>query len=240
MIVVPCPECGKKVKASDDLAGKRTTCPQCGARVLLPALEEEPSESKARSSPPRKSRAVLWIGLVSCLLVIAGAAVLSWFLYLAPLRQIQQRDTQPPNEEKQYRMRHIPILREADRDALQNFEVFAMPFLQNPKKLPRDPASQTKLHEKFAQVRDTLKEAVDHFSKPPPSTRPNIVQSQEEIRKYLQAWYTCYQDLAKALEPPPTLDSKKAKDLLQQYEQIRPLIENLRDNPLLHAPAEKK
>jgi RsiW-degrading membrane proteinase PrsW (M82 family) len=59
-ITFACPACGKKVRAPDTLAGKERPCPGCGARLTIPAAEEEaptysvePEEKPAqRPSPP--------------------------------------------------------------------------------------------------------------------------------------------------------------------------------------------
>lgn len=72
MAVVKCPECGKSLKVSDNLAGKRVRCPGCKNPITVPAPdapvlelaedeEEEgvtaqPRRNAARSAPPRRSR----------------------------------------------------------------------------------------------------------------------------------------------------------------------------------------
>lgn len=54
-IRVFCPRCGKKLKAPDELAGKRARCPGCGAAVELPAAE--PSAADGEGPPEQKPAA---------------------------------------------------------------------------------------------------------------------------------------------------------------------------------------
>ncbi|MFW6189464.1 MAG: ATPase, T2SS/T4P/T4SS family [Planctomycetota bacterium] len=52
-ITFRCPDCGKKLRASDSNAGKSATCPQCQTRVQIPAPGQEagsaPAESEAEA-----------------------------------------------------------------------------------------------------------------------------------------------------------------------------------------------
>ena len=50
-IVVEC-GCGKRFKAQDAHAGKRTKCPTCGADLLIPKVAQ--ATAAAVSIPPRK------------------------------------------------------------------------------------------------------------------------------------------------------------------------------------------
>jgi hypothetical protein len=63
-ISVVCSGCNSKLKAPDDLAGRKTNCPKCGAMLVIPAMPAaaEPALPEAmrrqqRNSPPRKSTA---------------------------------------------------------------------------------------------------------------------------------------------------------------------------------------
>lgn len=53
---VRCPECDKVVNAPDAARGKAVKCPQCEARIKVPASDEEPS-SKEKAAKPAKSSA---------------------------------------------------------------------------------------------------------------------------------------------------------------------------------------
>jgi hypothetical protein len=46
-IKLTCPECGSRIKAPDERAGKRGKCPECGERVRLPEHGIEDDESSA-------------------------------------------------------------------------------------------------------------------------------------------------------------------------------------------------
>src|SRR4051794_37382534 len=52
-IGVRCPGCAKKVKAKDELAGKRVKCPSCGQAVVLPSVHTS-SQLEATSPPAEK------------------------------------------------------------------------------------------------------------------------------------------------------------------------------------------
>src|SRR5207244_6138996 len=49
MKVHKCPECQASLKYGKDKAGRKTTCPQCGAEVLLP--KDEDNRPKAGADP---------------------------------------------------------------------------------------------------------------------------------------------------------------------------------------------
>jgi RsiW-degrading membrane proteinase PrsW (M82 family)/DNA-directed RNA polymerase subunit RPC12/RpoP len=61
-ISLTCGECGKRLKARDELAGKRLPCPHCGQKILIPEAdadiatfllqEETPPESPPSPAPP--------------------------------------------------------------------------------------------------------------------------------------------------------------------------------------------
>jgi predicted Zn finger-like uncharacterized protein len=60
MPVVECPDCGKSLKVSDDIAGKRVRCPGCKNPFVVPdALEvveeEEELEEQVTARPRRKT-----------------------------------------------------------------------------------------------------------------------------------------------------------------------------------------
>ena len=44
-IVIAC-QCGKKLQAKDELAGKRVKCPQCGQPLTVPAPGDMPTRSR--------------------------------------------------------------------------------------------------------------------------------------------------------------------------------------------------
>ena len=57
-ISVQCPSCEKKLKAKDELAGKRVKCPNCAQLVVVPSvcsapLQPTPPNPSPRKSPPR-------------------------------------------------------------------------------------------------------------------------------------------------------------------------------------------
>jgi hypothetical protein len=58
-IQLTCPSCGAKLKVKDELAGRTGKCPQCKARMEIPAAapaqEAAPTTAKAGASPPAKS-----------------------------------------------------------------------------------------------------------------------------------------------------------------------------------------
>ncbi|KKK74824.1 hypothetical protein LCGC14_2879880, partial [marine sediment metagenome] len=43
-ITVLCPNCGKKLKAPDKVAGKRAKCPSCGQIMQIPEIVHEAEE----------------------------------------------------------------------------------------------------------------------------------------------------------------------------------------------------
>jgi hypothetical protein len=93
-LVVPCPACGKKLRAGPALAGKQCKCPGCGGRVPVPSgAVAVPAAAVADRRPPRRRL------LVALLLVTAlgsGLALLTLAL-LGPGGQAGERtDTAPP------------------------------------------------------------------------------------------------------------------------------------------------
>src|SRR5487761_1552961 len=63
MPVIKCPDCGKSLKVSDNIAGKRVRCPGCKnpivVRVAAPVLElvdeEEEQEERVTTRPRREA-----------------------------------------------------------------------------------------------------------------------------------------------------------------------------------------
>src|SRR4051794_28146107 len=55
-----CPQCGKKLKAPDEAAGKSSKCPGCGGKVTCPALSRTASvvPRPAPTTPSPKAPAV--------------------------------------------------------------------------------------------------------------------------------------------------------------------------------------
>src|SRR5690242_10486486 len=47
MVAFACPQCGKSLKAKDELAGKKARCPQCGRAVPIPS-----ARTLAAAGPP--------------------------------------------------------------------------------------------------------------------------------------------------------------------------------------------
>jgi len=69
-----CPRCDRKLKARLELAGKKLKCPQCGNRVIVPALaESQPPASEERGWTGRKIVAV--VAVSAALLLLAAACV---------------------------------------------------------------------------------------------------------------------------------------------------------------------
>src|SRR5437879_5760857 len=55
-ISLPCPGCGRKLRAPDKLAGKTVACPHCAAKLTLPALEEEAAGYLLQDEPPAAAK----------------------------------------------------------------------------------------------------------------------------------------------------------------------------------------
>src|SRR5438034_10143985 len=50
--------CGKRLKAKDEMAGKRARCPACGNSVLIPDPESEPAPYDLEPEPPRSAPSI--------------------------------------------------------------------------------------------------------------------------------------------------------------------------------------
>jgi predicted Zn finger-like uncharacterized protein len=52
---ITCPECEKKLKVADDLAGKKVRCPGCKTAIPVGPIQDaiKPERKPARSAPPR-------------------------------------------------------------------------------------------------------------------------------------------------------------------------------------------
>src|SRR5207245_2077250 len=48
--------CGKRLRARDEMAGKRTPCPRCGMPVGIPFLQGHPGGSLAHMTPAERAR----------------------------------------------------------------------------------------------------------------------------------------------------------------------------------------
>ncbi|HTU17989.1 MAG TPA: PrsW family glutamic-type intramembrane protease [Gemmataceae bacterium] len=58
-ISLTCPDCGKRLKARDELAGKRLPCPHCGTKVLVAQPEEDGAGYSLQDEPaPASSTSV--------------------------------------------------------------------------------------------------------------------------------------------------------------------------------------
>src|SRR4051794_5263888 len=60
-ISIQCPTCEKKLKAKDELAGKRIKCPNCGEGVVIPSADPASQRVSAKGlspieSPPRRGQ----------------------------------------------------------------------------------------------------------------------------------------------------------------------------------------
>jgi RsiW-degrading membrane proteinase PrsW (M82 family)/DNA-directed RNA polymerase subunit RPC12/RpoP len=51
-ISLTCSSCGKRLKARDELAGKRLPCPQCGQQLLIPEADEDIAGYLLKDEPP--------------------------------------------------------------------------------------------------------------------------------------------------------------------------------------------
>lgn len=54
-ISLTCSECGKRLKARDELAGKLLPCPNCGRKVVVPQAEESAAGYLLQEEPPPQS-----------------------------------------------------------------------------------------------------------------------------------------------------------------------------------------
>jgi WD40 repeat protein len=104
MLDFPCPNCGQKLRAREDLAGRRVRCPKCGAAAPVP---EDVPEVPVADGTPHSHRGVpawVWIlggvGLLGAL-GLAGLAVVG-FLYFravppAPaVARVEETPVPPP------------------------------------------------------------------------------------------------------------------------------------------------
>ena len=57
MIEFACPQCGNKIRTSDDSAGKRGTCKQCGSQIQVPQVVLQAVLPVAHS-PPRRVQTI--------------------------------------------------------------------------------------------------------------------------------------------------------------------------------------
>src|SRR5262245_22744401 len=55
MIPLICPQCGKKLKVGDELAGKKVRCPHCQQALQIPHLDDAMLQPKQPKQPPRQS-----------------------------------------------------------------------------------------------------------------------------------------------------------------------------------------
>jgi biopolymer transport protein ExbD len=49
-ITFACPQCGKKLSASEKLAGRQRACPRCGATISVPSVEQSPRPQRPSAS----------------------------------------------------------------------------------------------------------------------------------------------------------------------------------------------
>src|SRR5262245_17075636 len=52
-ILVKCSECGKSLKAKDELAGKKVKCPGCGNVLAIPTPDDDDPPAKPTRSAPK-------------------------------------------------------------------------------------------------------------------------------------------------------------------------------------------
>jgi hypothetical protein len=54
---IPCPSCKRRLYVPEKLAGRRVTCPRCGAAVRAPLLEEAPKEAPTHPAATKPAAA---------------------------------------------------------------------------------------------------------------------------------------------------------------------------------------
>jgi serine/threonine protein kinase len=75
-ISMPCPGCGKNLRARAEFAGKKCKCPQCGQAVLVPAT---PSASPAAAKERKGlSIAALWL-LIGAIVLVPPGVLGAWY-----------------------------------------------------------------------------------------------------------------------------------------------------------------
>lgn len=137
-ISVACPDCGKRLKARDELAGKKIKCPDC-ERVLLvavaPPVAQQPAINPAPAAPPplpkiareqpplppvAQGRRVRWPWYVGGGVVALGAliAVIVWIKGGVSTRDEDYRG--PPKIAKAIRGRQALIDRTRDQRLYPN------------------------------------------------------------------------------------------------------------------------
>jgi predicted Zn finger-like uncharacterized protein len=104
-ISVTCPECSSTYRVADDAAGKAIKCKKCGARVPVPATDEDGAAGAAdagngeAAAPKKKSNKGLIIGLVvglvafCCICAPGGGGLATWYFWpQTPKIEIKGKD----------------------------------------------------------------------------------------------------------------------------------------------------
>jgi hypothetical protein len=98
-VSVPCPGCGKVLRAKAALAGKKAKCPHCGVAVLIPAAGGEPPSAPA-PAPARKGYpfgAWALLGLLGSIPLVLLALYLGWRLGPSGARNLLPSEGKKPS-----------------------------------------------------------------------------------------------------------------------------------------------